>query len=201
VQIITFSSSGHDPPSTNLVVRVASKESLTISTPCQAHALWLTAFLAHIHVLWLQLVDLALLLQIENDNATSSCGAEPITVWREDQSMDLITSIERVKMLGLVKIPEHRSSVFATRGAKRAVRRDGHGVDVASVANMIGLDLAGGKFPDLDDLVPASTDDDRILWIWAESHAGNPFSMTFFGDGVLAVTESVPKLECSVARS
>jgi len=104
-------------------------------------------------------------------------------------------------MLGFVQVPKHGGAIFSTRSAEGAIWRNSDGVDVSSVTDMIGLDLAGGKFPDLDDLVPASTDDDRILWIWAESHAGNPFSMTFFGDGVLAVTESVPKLDCSVARS
>lgn len=52
-------------------------------------------------------------------------------------------------MLGLVEVPEHGGAVFAAGGAEGAVGGDGHGVDVAGVANVVGLDAAGGEFPDL----------------------------------------------------
>lgn len=63
--------------------------------------------------------------------------------------MDLVTSGERVQVLGLVKIPEHGGSVLATGGAERAIGGDGDGVDVASVADVVGLDAARGEFPNL----------------------------------------------------
>ena len=50
-------------------------------------------------------------------------------------------------MLGFVQVPEHGGSVFAARGAEGAVRGDGDGVDVAGVADVVGLDAAGGEFP------------------------------------------------------
>ena len=52
-------------------------------------------------------------------------------------------------MLGLIKIPEHGCAVFAAGGTQGAVGGDGHGVDVAGVADVVGLDAAGGEFPDL----------------------------------------------------
>lgn len=52
-------------------------------------------------------------------------------------------------MLGLVEIPEHGGAVLATGGAEGSVGGDGDGVDVAGVANVVSLKLAGGKFPDL----------------------------------------------------
>lgn len=53
----------------------------------------------------------------------------------------------------------------------------------------------------LDKFIPSSTDDHRILRIWAESHAGNPVGMTLVGDGELAVAECIPKLDCAIARA
>lgn len=63
--------------------------------------------------------------------------------------MDLVTSVEGVKVLGFVKIPEHGGSVLSTRCAERSIRGDSNSVDVPSVANMIGLKSAGGELPDL----------------------------------------------------
>jgi len=52
-------------------------------------------------------------------------------------------------VLRLVEVPEHGCAVFAAGRAEGAVRGDGDGVDVASVANMVSLDAAGCEFPDL----------------------------------------------------
>lgn len=51
----------------------------------------------------------------------------------------------------------------------------------------------------LDKLVPARGDNDGVLGVGAESHAGNPLSVALLGDGELAVTEGVPQLDGSVA--
>lgn len=51
----------------------------------------------------------------------------------------------------------------------------------------------------LDELVPASRDDDGVLGVGREAHARNPLSVALVGDGVLAVTEGVPELDRSVA--
>lgn len=53
----------------------------------------------------------------------------------------------------------------------------------------------------LDDLVPASADNDGVLGIGAESHARNPLSVSLVGDGVFAVSEGVPELDRSVTRA
>lgn len=63
--------------------------------------------------------------------------------------MDLIVGVQRVQVLGLVEIPKHGGTVLATGGAQRAIRGDGHSVDVAGVADVVSLQLAGGKLPDL----------------------------------------------------
>lgn len=66
--------------------------------------------------------------------------------------MDLVVGVERVKVLGLVKIPEHGGTVLATRGAQRTVGGDGDSVDVAGVTDVVSLELAGGELPNLDIL-------------------------------------------------
>jgi len=95
----------------------------------------------------LELVNLVLLLQVEDDDAAGSSSAEPVTVRRENESVNLVAGSEGVKVLGLVEIPEHGGSVLTTRCAKGTVWGDGDGVDVAGVANVVGLNAAGSEFP------------------------------------------------------
>jgi hypothetical protein len=63
--------------------------------------------------------------------------------------VDLVAGAQRVQVLRLVEIPEHRGTVLATGSAERSVGGDGDGVDVAGVADVVGLELAGGEFPNL----------------------------------------------------
>jgi hypothetical protein len=53
----------------------------------------------------------------------------------------------------------------------------------------------------LNELVPAGGDDDGVLGVGREAHARNPLGVALVGDGVLAVTERVPELDGSVART
>ena len=139
----------HDTPAADLVVGVTSEESLAISAPGQGDALGLPALLANLHELRLELVNLGLLLEVEDDDAGGGGGAQPVAVGREDKGVDLVTGGERVQVLGLVKVPEHGCSVLATGGAKRTIGGDGDGVDVASVADVVGLDTARSELPNL----------------------------------------------------
>lgn len=51
----------------------------------------------------------------------------------------------------------------------------------------------------LDQLIPTSGDNHRVLWVWRKSNARDPISVSLFLDGVLAVTKGVPELDCPVA--
>lgn len=115
--------------------------------------------------------------------------------------MDLVTSVEGVEVLGLIKVPKHGSTIFATGGAEGSVGGDGDSVDVSSVSNVVGLDSARNKFPNLNQFVPTSGDDDRVLWVGGESHTRNPFGVSLVSDGKLAVTEGVPELNALVTRT
>jgi hypothetical protein len=63
--------------------------------------------------------------------------------------MNFITSIQGIKVFRFIKVPKHCSAIFTARCTKRAIGGDCNGVDVASVANMVSLDAARCKFPDL----------------------------------------------------
>lgn len=132
----------HNTPSPDFIIRVSSEKRLAVCAPRQTHALRLLALLADLHVLRLELVHLALLLQVEDDDAAGRRGAEPVSVRREDEGVDLVAGGEGVEVFGLVQIPQHGGAVLAAGGAERAVGGDGDGVDVAGVADVVGLDAA-----------------------------------------------------------
>ena len=139
----------HDTPAADLVVGVTSEEGLAVGAPGQRDTLGLPGLLANLQVLGLQLVNLGLLLEVEDDDAGGGGSAQPVAVGREDKGVDLVTGGERVQVLGLVQVPEHGGSVLATGSAERAIGGDGDGVDVAGVADVVGLDTARGELPNL----------------------------------------------------
>jgi len=104
-------------------------------------------------------------------------------------------------VLGFVQVPQHSGSVLSTGSAKRSIWRDGDGVDVTCVANVVSLETAAGKLPNLDQFVPTGGDDDWVLRIWAESDTRNPLRVTLLGDGEFAVSQCVPELDSLVART
>lgn len=141
---------GHDTPGADDVVGVTGEEGLAVSGPSQGNALGLAALLADGGELGLQLVDLALLLEVEDDDAAGGGSAEPVAVGGEDEGVDLVVGVEGVQVLGLVQVPEHGGTVLATGGAEGAIGGDGDGVDVAGVADVVGLQLAGVELPNLE---------------------------------------------------
>ena len=142
-------SAAHDTPGTDLVVGVTGEQGLAIGGPGEGDALGLAGLLADLDVLGLELVNLGLLLKVEDDDGRGGGGAEPVAVGGEDKGVDLVTGGERVQVLGLVEVPEHGCSVLATGGAKRTIGGNGDGVDVASVADVVGLDTARSELPNL----------------------------------------------------
>jgi hypothetical protein len=57
-----------------------------------------------------------------------------------------------------------------------------------------------GEKTHLDELVPASRDNDGVLRVGREADARDPIGVALVGDGVLAVTEGVPQLDGAVTR-
>ena len=79
----------------------------------------------------------------------TSSGAEPISVGREGEGVDSVASVESVEMFAFVEIPQHGLAVFATGSAEGAVGRNGDGVQITSVTDVIRLQLAVGQVPHL----------------------------------------------------
>lgn len=144
----------HNAPGTDDVVGVASEQGLAIGAPGEGHALGVTGVLGAGGLeLRLELVDLGLLLEVEDDDAGGGGSAQPVAVGGEDQRVDLVVGVQGVEVLGLVQVPQHGGTVLATGGAQRAIGRDGDGVDVTGVANVVSLQLAGGELPDLSEYI------------------------------------------------
>ena len=154
--------SRHNPPSPDQVIRIPREQRLPIRAPRQTHALRLPALLAHGRIFGLQLVNLALLLEIEDDDGARRRGAEPVSVRGEDEGVDLVTGGQGVEVLRLVEVPEHGCAIFAAGGTEGAVGGDGHGVDVAGVTDVVGLDAAIGKFPYLRKKEIVSADNNLL---------------------------------------
>lgn len=69
------------------------------------------------------------------------------------------------------------------------------------MVNEISAELAVGEIPDLDKLIPATRNDERVLSGWGESYAGDPFGMTLIMNCVLAFAKSIPELDGFVSRT
>lgn len=139
----------HDTPGTDLVVGVTGEQGLAVGGPGQGDTLGVTALLALLDVLGLELINLALLLEVEDGDGAAGGSAQPVAVGGEDKSVDLVTGVEGVEVLGLVQVPQHGGTVLATGGAEGSVGGDGDGVDVAGVTDVVGLQTAGSELPDL----------------------------------------------------
>ena len=120
---------------------------------------------------------------------------ENIPVRTECQGVDGVGVVQSVQMLAVIEIPEHGLGVLAARGTEGAVRGHSDGVQVACVADVVGLQLAVGQVPHLDILVPSSGHDDGVLVVGREPHAGDPVLVAILLDGVLALGKSVPQLD------
>lgn len=136
---------------------------------------------------------------MERTRCGESTCAEPVSVGAESEGVDDGSSLEGVQVLAFVQVPETGSSVLATRSAKGTVWAHGNGVQVASVAYKVVLDLAVANAPHLHELVPSAGNDDGGLSIGAEADAANPLSVSSVLKGVLALTENVPQLDGLVA--
>ena len=199
-----------DVPDTDEVVGVTGEEGGAIGRPGEGDALdggglgvlaFFLGFLLGVGELRFQASDALLGFEVPDHDGGGGGGAQPVPDGREAQSVDDVTGFQRGEVVAQVEVPEHSGTVLTTRSAERTIGRHGNGVNVASVAHEVGAELAVVEVPDLDDAVPTGRDDERNLEVRAETDAGDPFLVAIFLDGVLALTESVPQVDSSVART
>lgn len=96
-----------------------------------------------------QLFDHVLGLQIPDLDAGSGGGAQPVAIGREAQAVDGVGVIQGVQMLAIIQVPKHGLGVLAAGGAQGTIGRHGHRVQIAGVADVVGLELAVGQVPHL----------------------------------------------------
>lgn len=142
-----------------------------------------------------------LVLQIPNLNGGIGSGTQPVVLRREAHGGDDGTGIEGVQVLSFVDIPEHSGTVLTTGSTERSIRRDGDGVDNFGVSCQVGLESTVVQVPDLDELIPTTRDNERVLGGRRESDTGDPVSVTLLDHGVLALSKSVPQLDRLITGS
>ena len=117
-----------------------------------------------------------------------------IPVGAEGEGIDGISMVQGVEMLAIIEVPKHGLGVLASGSAEGTVGRHGDGVQVAGVADVVGLQLAVGQVPHLDVLVPPRGDDDWVLVVGGEPDAGDPVLVPILLDRILALGKGVPQL-------
>jgi len=190
-----------DSENTNEVVRVSSEKDQTISRPGQGCAGRHTSVLGFVGA---KSVDDNLGFQIPDLDGVVSGGAQPVTVGREDESVDDFSSIKAVQPLALVQVPKHGSVVLTTRSGKRTIGGDADSVEVSSVSDEVVAKLAVGQVPNLDKSVPSSRNNKRNRLRRRKADAGDPLGVALplvSGDLEFALSKGVPKTDGSITRS
>lgn len=136
----------------------------------------------------------------DNDGGRGSC-TQPVTGWGEGKCVDDITGFELFKVLTLGDIPELSGTILTTGCTQGTIRGNSDGVNVTFVTNEVELTSKSLHVPDLDELIPTSRDQNWLFDGWREADARDPVTVTVIlcGEGVLALTQSVPDLDGTIA--
>ena len=121
-------------------------------------------------------------------------ASSKLPVGAEGEGIDGISMVQGVEVLAIIEVPQHGLGVLAAGSAEGTVGGHGDRVQVAGVADVVGLQLAVGQVPHLDVLVPPSGDDDWVLVVGGEPDAGDPVLVAVLLDRVLALGKGVPQL-------
>jgi len=186
-------------PNSDDVIGVSREEGGSISGPGEGNASGVEGLGLEVRVVLGQVSNNSLGLQIPDLNTTLGGSTEPISGWAEYKGVDDISSVQRIKVLSFVQIPESSSSVFTTRSTQRTIGRYSDGINVASVSNQVGSEFAVGKIPDLNKLIPTSGDNNWVLNVGGESNTADPLGVSLLINGVLALSKGVPQLDSLVS--
>jgi hypothetical protein len=149
VQTLTTHLSNNGPDSDEVVAETG-EESLTVGGPGERSALWLSGLLGEVGEVRSEVVNNRLGLEVEDLDGRSGSSAEPVSVGREDEGVDNVSSLEGVEVLALVEVPKHGDTILTTGGGEGSIGGDGKGVDVTSVTEVVGLQLALVELPNLE---------------------------------------------------
>ena len=158
VRLIILFLNGSNSVDTNDIVSVASEQSGTVGRPCQARAGRDLSILSFFRT---ESVDDDLGFQIPNLDGIISCSTQPVTVRREDKSVDDFTGIQTVQALSFVQVPQHSGMILTTRSGQGTIWRDTDSVQVSGMSEKVVAQLAVGQIPYLNKFIPSTTDDKR----------------------------------------
>lgn len=143
-----LSRSGHDLPDSDDIVGVTGKQVLAVSRPSQRDGLWVLS-LGGNGELRLQLVQQGSLLQVEDLDARRGGSGQPVSVWREGQSVNLRGSVQGVESVVGVQVPQDDDTVLTSGSVQGSVRRDGDAGDVTGVTDEVSVKLVVVQVPGL----------------------------------------------------
>lgn len=139
---------GHDLPNSDDVVSVASEQVLAVSGPGQRNSLGVLS-LSIDSELRLQLIQQTSLLKVEDLDTRRCSGSQPVSAWRERQSVDLRSSVQGVQSVVGVQVPQDDNTILAGGSVQGSIGRDSNTRDVTSVANEIGVKFVVVQIPGL----------------------------------------------------
>ena len=186
---------------TNEVIRVSSKERGSIGGPRQAEA---RGNLSRFRFFGTERVDDNLAFEVPNLDTVICGGAEPVTIGRKDERVNNLAGIQGIETFAFVQVPKHGSAILATRSTEGAIRRNTDSVEVPSVSHKVIAEFAVGERKDLDETIPATTDNEGDALGRRKAYTRHPLSMSLAfsrSNSVFALSKSVPELDGLVARA
>lgn len=104
---------GHDLPNSDDVVGVTGEQVLAIGRPSQGNSLRLLS-LSTDSELRLQLVQQSSFLQVENLDTGGSGSSQPVSAWRESQSVNLRRGVQSVQGVVGVQVPQDDNTILTS---------------------------------------------------------------------------------------
>lgn len=194
-------------PDADLAISVAREKSRAVSRPSKGETIGDFATLDS-GEFGAEIINNGLAEEIPDFDGGLGSSAEPVTVRAEHKGVDDVSSFQRVEMLRLIQIPQHNGAILSTGRTKAAVRREGNGIDVLAMTNMVDGKSRGSRshVPNFDKLVPSTGDNQGAGTIRGETDSRDPLSVTKIGtarsrDGkiTLQLPVNVPDLDSLIA--
>lgn len=139
-------------PDSDDVVSVTSEQVLTVSRPSQRDSFWVLS-LSTDSEFWLQFVQQGSFLQVEDLDTRSGGSSQPVSVWRESQSVNFRGCVQGVQGSVGVQVPQDDNTILTSRSVQGSIWRDGDAGNVTGVTNEVSVKLVVVQVPGLLMLV------------------------------------------------
>jgi len=139
--------------------------------------------------------------EIEDFDSFFSTNNNPVEFLREKDAVNWGVVIVRGEPFSLDKIPDHDLTVVRTGSKVRRVVDHIDGVDLSLVSHEGVHELHVGVIPNLDSLIPGSSDADGGLLSVVESDARDGISMGVLVNSVLAFSLNIPDFDLMITST